>query len=83
MKKDSNILVLKGTIVVVKPRGEYIVRLKNNHELKCYVSGKMRMNYIKLMQNDKVVIEVPKYDLKIGRIVYRENPRKNHNVFPK
>jgi translation initiation factor IF-1 len=47
------------------------VRLENNHEIIAHISGKMRMNYIKILPGDKVSVEMSPYDLNKGRITFR------------
>jgi translation initiation factor IF-1 len=49
-----------------------VLKNKNDHEVLAHVSGKMRMNFIKILPGDKVTIEMSPYDLSKGRIVYRE-----------
>ena len=55
------------------PNAMFRVQLKNGHLVLAHVSGKMRMNYIKILPGDKVVIEMSPYDLTKGRIIYREH----------
>ena len=76
----SDILKLKGNVIEILPRGEYMVKLENGHELVCHVSGKMRMHYIKIQKDDKVEVEISRHDLTKGRIVFRQrknNPNSN------
>jgi translation initiation factor IF-1 len=47
------------------------VELENKHQVLCHVSGKMRMNYIRILPGDKVTVELSPYDLDKGRIIYR------------
>lgn len=71
--KDPNVLELKGKIIKIMPNGKYLVELLNKpHKLICHVSGKMRLNYIKLIENDIVKVQISKHDLTTGRITYRE-----------
>ena len=60
-----------GIITEALPNAQFRVRLENGHELLGLLSGKMRMNYIKILQGDKVTVELSPYDLNKGRIVYR------------
>jgi translation initiation factor IF-1 len=55
------------------PNAMFRVQLKMGHLVLAHVSGKMRMNYIKILPGDKVVIEMSPYDLTKGRIIYREH----------
>lgn len=60
-----------GTIVEALSNAMFRVRLENGHEIVAHISGKMRMNYIKILTGDKVKIEMSPYDLTKGRITYR------------
>ncbi len=73
MTEPSNrdILETEGVIIEKLPNAMFKVRLKNSKELLAHISGKMRMNFIKLVVGDKVRIEISKYDLEKGRITYR------------
>lgn len=71
--KDDRIIV-EGEVIENLPNTLFRVKLNQNRVEKvilCYLSGKMRKNYIKILPGDKVKIEVTKYDLERGRIVYR------------
>lgn len=70
MPKEDNI-ELQGTIVETLPNAMFRVELENNQVILAYVSGKMRMNFIKILPGDKVLIELSPYDLTKGRITYR------------
>ncbi len=60
-----------GTIIEALPNAMFRVELENGHEIIAYISGKMRMNYIKILPGDKVSLEMSPYDLTKGRITYR------------
>jgi translation initiation factor IF-1 len=60
-----------GTIIEALSNAMFKVELENGHVIICHISGKMRMNYIKILPGDKVRIEMSPYDLTKGRIVYR------------
>lgn len=60
-----------GIVTEILPNTSYRVRLENGHEILAHASGKMKMNYIKVLQGDKVSIELSPYDLTRGRITYR------------
>lgn len=62
---------MDGTIIETLPNAIFRVRLENNHEIIAHVSGKMRMNFIKILVGDKVTVELSPYDLTKGRITYR------------
>ena len=68
-KKD--IIELEGIIVEVLPNQTYKVELDNRHQIICYTSGKMRQFKIRLVQGDKVKVEMTPYDLAKGRIMFR------------
>ena len=70
MAKDDNIEV-QGTIVKTLPNAMFRVELENGQEILAYVSGKMRMHFIKILPGDKVTVELSPYDLTKGRITYR------------
>ena len=63
----------EGIIVEGLPNASFKVRLDDDSEILAHVSGKMRMNHIKILAGDKVTVELSPYDNKRGRIVYREN----------
>ena len=60
-----------GTIVEALSNAMFKVELENGYQLIAHISGKMRMNYIKILPGDKVKLELSPYDLSKGRIVYR------------
>ncbi|MBF0558558.1 MAG: translation initiation factor IF-1 [Nitrospirae bacterium] len=70
MAKEENIEV-QGTIVETLPNAMFRVALENGQIILAYVSGKMRMHFIKILPGDKVTIELSPYDLTKGRITYR------------
>ena len=60
-----------GTILEALSNAMFRVQLENKHEVIAHISGKMRMNYIKILPGDRVKLEMSPYDLTKGRIVYR------------
>ncbi|MFY7829765.1 MAG: translation initiation factor IF-1 [Flectobacillus sp.] len=70
MAKQSSIEV-DGTIVEALSNAMFRVELENTHQVIAHISGKMRMNYIKILPGDKVKLEMSPYDLSKARIVYR------------
>ncbi len=60
-----------GIILEALSNAMFRVKLQNDHEVIAHISGKMRMNYIKILPGDKVKLEMSPYDLTKGRIVYR------------
>ena len=71
MAKEKNIEV-DGEIIETLPNAMFRVELDNGHEVLAHVSGKMRMHYIKILPGDIVTLEISPYDLKRGRIIYRQ-----------
>lgn len=63
---------VQGTVKETLPNAMFRVQLENGHEVLAHISGKMRMNFIRILPGDKVRIELSPYDLKRGRITYRE-----------
>lgn len=70
MAKEEAIEV-EGTVVESLPNAMFRVELENGHKVLAHVSGKMRMNFIKILHGDKVKMELSPYDLTKGRITYR------------
>jgi len=70
MAKEDNIEV-EGTIVEALPNARFKVELENGQVIMAYVSGKMRIHYIKILPGDRVLVEMSPYDLSKGRITYR------------
>ena len=62
---------MAGDVIEALPNAMFRVRLENEHEITCHVSGKIRMNYIRILPGDKVTVEMSPYDLSKGRITYR------------
>ena len=63
---------IEGTVVENLPNAMFKVRLENGHEVLCHLSGKLRMNFIRILEGDKVKIELSPYDLTRGRITWRK-----------
>jgi translation initiation factor IF-1 len=70
MEKEEAIEV-EGTVVEPLPNAMFRVELENGHKALAHVSGKIRMNFIRILPGDKVKIELSPYDLSRGRITYR------------
>ncbi|MBC3803756.1 translation initiation factor IF-1 [Acetobacterium fimetarium] len=68
-KKD--VIEVEGTVVESLPNTIFLVELENGHQITAHISGKLRMNYIRILPGDKVVVELSPYDLTRGRIVWR------------
>ena len=69
-KKDT--IEVEGKVIEVLPGYKFKVELTNKHIVEAHVSGKMRMNYIRIIEGDNVVLELTPYDLTHGRITYRK-----------
>lgn len=70
MSKEDAIEV-EGVVVDALPNAEFKVELQNGHIVHAHVSGKLRMNYIRIVPGDKVTLEMSPYDLTKGRITWR------------
>lgn len=67
----QDVIELEGTVLDTLPNAMFKVELENGHEILAHVSGKIRMNYIRILPGDKVTVEMSPYDLTSGRITYR------------
>jgi translation initiation factor IF-1 len=67
----ENIITMSGMVTSILPAGMFKVKLDNGHDVIGHLSGKMRKNHIKILESDKVDIELSAYDVSKGRIVYR------------
>jgi len=67
----QGLIRVDGLVEETLPNAQFIVKLENGHKVLAHVSGKMRMNFIKIIQGDKVTVELSPYDLTKGRVVYR------------
>ena len=70
MAKDD-VIQMQGEILENLPNATFRVKLENGHVVLGHISGKMRMNYIRILPGDKVTVEVSIYDLSQGRITFR------------
>lgn len=64
-------LKLEGTVKELLPNTMFRVELENGHVVLAHISGKMRMNFIRILPGDRVMLEISPYDLSKGRITYR------------
>ena len=71
MAKKDGAIEIEGTVVESLPNAFFRVELDNGHKVLAHISGKMRMHYIRILPDDRVVVELSPYDLSRGRIVYR------------
>ena len=69
--KKEDAIELEGTVKEPLPNAMFKVELENGHSVLCNISGKIRMNYIRILPGDRVVVELSPYDLTRGRITYR------------
>jgi translation initiation factor IF-1 len=69
MAKD--VIEMQGTVIEVLPNTVFRVKLENDHVIIGHISGKMRKNYIRILNGDKVTVELSPYDLSKGRITFR------------
>lgn len=68
---DKELIKMEGVIEESLPNTTFKVRLENDHEVLAHISGRMRVNYIRLLPGDRVLLEMSPYDLTKGRIVQR------------
>jgi translation initiation factor IF-1 len=69
-KKDA--IEVFGVVMEAQPNAMFIVKLENGYEVLAHISGKIRMNFIRILPGDKVKVELSPYDLSRGRITWRE-----------
>lgn len=67
----QDVIEVEGKVMEALPNAMFRVKLENDHEVLAHVSGKIRMNFIRILPGDKVTIELTPYDLSRGRITYR------------
>ncbi|MCX7883972.1 bacterial translation initiation factor 1 (bIF-1) [Caloramator quimbayensis] len=70
MSKDD-VIELQGTVLEALPNAMFQVELENGHKILAHISGKLRMNFIRILPGDKVTVEISPYDLSRGRIIWR------------
>ena len=71
MAKEDHI-EMEGVVTDVLPNTMFRVKLENGHVVTCHISGRMRKNYIRILDGDKVRVELTPYDLSKGRITFRD-----------
>ncbi len=69
-KKD--VIELEGVVIDALPNAMFKVKLENDHQIIAHISGKLRMNFIRILPGDKVTVELSPYDLTKGRITWRK-----------
>ena len=68
----ADVIEIEGVVVEKLPNAMFKVELENGHIVRAHISGKLRMNFIKILPGDKVTLEMSPYDLSKGRIVWRD-----------
>jgi translation initiation factor IF-1 len=68
----ADVVEIGGTVVEKLPNAMFKVELENGHRVLAHISGKLRMNYIRILPGDKVKLELSPYDLTKGRIIWRD-----------
>ena len=71
MAKKDGVIEMEGVVEELLPNTQFIVKLQNDHQILAHVSGKIRLNNIRILPGDKVTVEMSTYDLTRGRITYR------------
>lgn len=71
MAKKDGVIEIEGSVVEALPNANFRVELTNGHVVLAHISGKMRQHYIRILPEDRVVVELSPYDLTRGRIVFR------------
>jgi len=69
-KKD--VIEVFGTVMEAQPNAMFVVRLENGYDVLAHISGKIRMNFIRILPGDRVKVELSPYDLTRGRITWRD-----------
>lgn len=67
----EDVIEIEGTVIEALPNAQFRVELPNGHKLLAHISGKLRMNFIRILPGDKVTVEMSPYDLTKGRITWR------------
>jgi translation initiation factor IF-1 len=67
----EDVLEMEGTVIEALPNTMFQVELENGHKILAHISGKLRMNFIRILPGDKVTVELSPYDLTRGRITWR------------
>ena len=68
----TDVIEIEGTVIEKLPNAMFQVELENGHKVLAHISGKLRMNFIRILPGDKVTIEMPPYGLSKGRIIWRD-----------
>ena len=68
----SDVIEMEGTVTDALPNANFKVKLENDFEITAHISGKLRVNFIRILPGDKVTVELSPYDLTKGRIIWRK-----------
>ena len=68
----ADVIELEGTVIEKLPNAMFSVKLENGHQVLAHISGKLRMNYIRILPGDRVTLEMSPYDLSKARIIWRD-----------
>jgi translation initiation factor IF-1 len=71
MASKDGVIEIEGSVVEALPNAFFRVELDNGHKVLAHISGKMRQHYIRILPEDRVIVELSTYDLTRGRIIYR------------
>lgn len=71
MAKKQDVIEVEGVVIESLPNAMFRVKLQNEHLILAHISGKMRLNFIRILPGDRVLVELSPYDLTRGRIIYR------------
>ena len=69
---SKDVIEVEGVVKERPPNAIFIVELENGHDVMAHISGKLRMNYIRILEGDRVTVELSPYDLTKGRITWRK-----------
>ena len=69
---SKDVIDVEGVVKERLPNAIFIVELENGHDVMAHISGKLRMNYIRILEGDRVTVELSPYDLTKGRITWRK-----------
>ena len=67
----ADVIEVEGKVLEALPNAQFMVELTNGHKILAHISGKLRMNFIRILPGDKVTVEISPYDLSKGRITWR------------
>lgn len=69
---NKDVIEVEGKVIDALPNTIFVVELENGHQIQAHLSGKLRMNYIRILPGDTVTVELSPYDLTKGRITWRK-----------